>query len=573
MFKKILILIIINSQLVYANQNPMNKANEIINQTKYAAKQDAQDLVEIDVLSAIEHVIRELPQISDFNQEYNFLMSSNEQLKNRFSNIAQKDADQIAKDRDKVMKIYEDYKEAVRLRFKNSFKSAEMNFELNQLVNTINVASKDLERKCEKGNALSYYSYKSGKISVPKLEYQLMIKYSSRLGSDSSTSSIGYDYQIQTAAKSESLDDAKNVNNALLTANGIIASTAFSTNTATALNAALVNGAGAILPYTIALSVAASIATTIAANKEQARLETEVSDAQRYMFYNTADSSDVIHYYKQHCRSVVDAFDDIAETVTTIINDKEQRITILEEAKQTREVRAQWQKDSKINSKLQEQLILHQLYQDNKCLEKYSFSYEIERIKGNNFCYYSDDKVAFNKGFQEFDLDKSQLETKIEELESEIKKFSNTYPVEITTTYLNHQLVELIAPRIHIVENGFNIIAFDFIDKQQARAFQKLTQILTYYRKLKLNENAVFKDLKNQVEVYRSVAKIKADLDKIVALSISEIFSDIGRDELKQSYNKLVQDFEPIKEKYIHLSGINYLDYSITSLESYILSL
>ncbi|MCH2532842.1 MAG: hypothetical protein MK008_00200 [Bdellovibrionales bacterium] len=569
----ILVIAILNSQITYANQSPWDEANKVIEQTKMAAKKDAHTLVEVDVLTAIEKVLLELPYMSDFNKEYYYLISSNEELKNSFSNIAQKDANQISQDQKKVIEVYNNYKSAVRKRFKKSYKSSDMSFELIRLSNMLYSASNELERKCTYGRALSNHDYKSIKIEVPKLEYQLMIKYSTGLDGDGNPSNLGYDYQIQTAAESDALKNAKNINNTLLTANGLIVTTAYSTNTATALNAALVNGAGAIMPYALAISAAAAIATTIAANKEQARLETEVSDAQRHMFYNTADSSDVIKYYKESCKSVVNSFHSVADTIRLLINDKQKRTELLNDASKTRDERAVWQEESTINNDYQDELVLNKYFLSNKCYMKNSSDYDQQREKGNSFCYFSNQKNGFNNGHKEFDFDKNKVDTKIEELESKIKKFGEKYPVEKTTEYLNHQLIEIFSPRLAIIEEGFNKIGFELVDKQQSRAYQKLVQILTYYRKYKLSEDVVFQDLNRQLDVYKSIENIRSDLDKIVALSISEIFSDIGRSELKDHYNQLVKDFEPIKDKYMHLRAVNYLDYSIQSLESYISSL
>ncbi len=473
---------------------PMEEAQRQVQASMTEASGVAAKLVELDRQFAFRQAVAEMANAPDAQALGSQLLTEQKKLGDAFQSIASIDLQKITDLRKLAKDTYVQLGEASRTRFADSFIRAQATADLNQALHFTTRALAGFESECQVGHSTADFNASPEFLKrLPPPDFFIRLYMDDKSGQFSAQMGA-----IATDDQTESFLN-KAANTSLQ-----ISSTAYSVGFSAAASPAVVSVAMAAAPWTLGVGIALGVAAAVIAHQNELEMQSQIVQANTYLFLNMADADKVAMYYRQTCVATSKDFEKIRLALTDIESHPESKKIWTDKVIQNSVAIDQWLNDVQaLNS-----------------FEKNADPTQVGAAK--------------------------TLQQKV------IAETSS----EIVTLYL----VRVLTSNMDSMDQSFANITWDNVDKLQAQAFQKLLQIVDLLQ-IQLNKDTWSKDsaLMKEEAIEQDFVNLKAEFQQVLALEIKQIF---GREDLSvvnAAEAKLLQRVTSFNEKYAFIPSVRDL--------------
>ncbi len=502
---KIIIAMTIAIETPMAIAGPMDGAREQVEQSLALARATASGLVAMDQELAFQKALSKLNTLSNPQSLASAILVEQKSLESQFGDIANIDLNKISNLRELTLKTYNDYKANIRKRFDLSFSSAETRQNFRDALHLSQRALLGFEEMCKVGHSSIEFNTSAQFIQqMPKPEYYIKVIYNS--GGDGQTPSHAEVGGNATGSKEET--DLNKGSAAGLEIASVAYSAAF--NAASTSVAAAYATAGA---WSLGVGVALGVAAFAISKHKEVEMENEIADANQYLLQRIASDRDVAGAYREICKTESSMIHEVATALNRFETDPDYAKKVVQEAA-----------DSKTKI---------------------------------------DDWVQSLARLSDLSLIGSRTDDQQNEFLDLKKKVAELTNAELITQYL----ITAFQSQLNSLNQNFSEIAWDAVDRAQARAFQKLSRLIHLLQqqlnsKVWSEESTLMKELKIEARFIELQSKYK----DLLALEIREVFGRETAIKVRTAEADLLKQTNEFYKKYAHISAVNDLYMATTKL-------
>lgn len=522
---------------VRASYDPRDGARIHITQTMRDAQTYAQNLVSADFSAALMDALSEGFKAAKSNPVFTSYTSDVATLEAKVQSLilASNHNQGTPLSGDSIIKIWEEYKNAVRKRFEMSFRAQEAYYDQSLFIGAAQNTVERFKNVCETGRSQKGVTFQNQYLpNLPPVNYDFYVQYESGNGGGltkinaQSSNSTGKDKERQTT--------------------GAVINTAATVS----LSVAATGGAGSMVaactvaaPYLAAAAVAYALIAGALSADEQRRAQDRIAEANVMRFRDTASDADVSKYYRETCQTIMPLISKVQKKLQDIQSDSESRNAAVKAAQV---LQPDLEKFETLDANAQKNVKYITLYRDalaGECKAKIEMEKNPTCFKGtSHYSLASDEKI-------QLPIDEKEMKSIMDPIEASLQKFGKEYPKERRAELISAKLVLILAPNWEKTTRELGNLSFDTIDSSMASLFQRI-QVL--FALLRADQDAAWNqkntELSEELATVSQFEILKSAHRKLVNEGVKVIFNRMPRDEFQKNVASYLQEARAFSRLY-----------------------
>lgn len=550
----------LSAMSVRASDDPRDGARSHIKQTMRDAQTYAQNLVSSDFSAALMDALSEGFKVAKPNPVFTSYTSDVAALEAKVQSLilASNQNQGQPLSGESIVKIWEEYKNAVRKRFEISFQAQEAYYDQSLFIGAAQNAVARFKNVCETGRSQKGVTFQNQYLpNLPPVNYDFYVQYESGNGggltkvNSQSSNSTGKDKDRQTT--------------------GAVINTAATVS----LSVAATGGTGSMVaacavaaPYLAAAAVAYAVIAGALSADEQRRAQDRIAEANVMRFRDTASDADVSRYYRETCQNIMPLISKVQNKLQDIKSDSESRNAAIKAAQL---LQPDLEKFEALDANAQKNVKYITLYRDamaGECKAKIEMEKNPTCFKGTtHYNLASDEKI-------QLPINEKEMKSIMDPIEASLQQFGKDYPKERRAELISAKLVLVLAPNWEKTNRELSNLSFDTIDSSMASLFQKI-QVL--FALLRADQDAIWNkkntELSEELAAVSQFEALRATHRKLVNEGVKVIFNRTSRDEFQKNvasylqearaFNRLYSSHKPVKS---YMTGVEFLARNYKSL-------
>lgn len=500
---------------------PKEVAQKVVSQYQMKARQDAVAMVNEDFASALTQIMSNVGAQYLTAPTAQVYYGKMRELADKVSYVMSGlDAEDTVSDLF-VQKVWDDYRDAVRDRFKLSFEIQKNIYDQSHVIDATTEAISKFENVCESGRSEVGLKYQVDLLpNTPNADFSFFVEY--KFGKDGGMSRVSGNSSNSTGKDK----DRQTVQAGLYTAASVSSGIALGGGTGATVAAATMAA-----PWLVGGAVAYAAIAHFNAVEEQAQLQLELSDANVMMLKEIATDRDIAYYYRQACRDLLPLTALLRKHLNGLRGSEAERAELMKEVIRHKETLDIYAHDSIENAKNLEILRLAHLIRSKKCVE----------IGHPNIseavCYKNIERFVL-VGLPDITLpvDQNLINEIITPLESKAEEFAKKYPREKRAELLAAQVTLILGPHWEVTQKSLNQLSFDSLDILMSSLFERLQLVLAELRAQKnASWNRSGDPIFEEIEIQSDFEKLKKRHRELVAAGVKVVFDRMDRQQFQKS--------------------------------------
>ncbi len=524
-------ILTLSAMNVRASDEYREQARANINKSKQQAKTYAEDLVKADFSSALMETLMESYKAGQSSPVFQSYLSDISTLESRVEAIMNKTNQNLSGE--DLIKIWDEYKEAVRKRFEISYQAQTTFYDQSLFLDSAQSAIDKFKNVCETGRSQKGIKFYNQYIpNLPPVHSEVMISYDtsdgSYKGSSSTSTSTGKD------------NDRKVIGTAIEVGSAIIVKVATSGGAGQMVAACQIAA-----PYAAAAVVAYAIISGALAAHEQRALQEKITEANLMLFRESASDNDVSKYYRETCNNILPIISQMQSKLKLISSDETNRLAAIKAAEQLAPQIATFEASNAEAEKVTPHVTLFQALKAKVCKEKVD-------ADANTVCFKSPSHfvLAEDESIQ-LPLDEKAAEAIAAPMIETLHNFGKQYPRDLRGELISAKVVLALGKKWETTSKELETIKFEGIDKSMSSLFTKLQGLFT---QLRADKEALWNQKNPQIAeelaVVNAFENLKTTHRNLVNEGIKVIFNRTSREAFQKKAAEYIEKARAFGREY-----------------------